>query len=192
MKNLSTVFAAWLKVYFPLQGKIGRKKSMNPGLSRPQGRGSERAATIDDLNALAVFRLYRRAGISRNRVIEKIKHPKAGKNPGSQVYGTEKQLDKPLGRILRRIQDFREQTLGALVDVDGPVTDAEQKQRLNDSFRKFFEETDDTAKDSHPPDLANTESRSRKKSIRRNQWMRVDAKTGLAPLNLSPPAFTPL
>jgi hypothetical protein len=166
--ELINCFAAWLKVYFPLQGKIARKAGKNTVRLRPQGRASEKAAIVDDLNALAAFRLCLRAGLSRNRLIEKIKHPRVGKNPGAQVYSTEKQLNKPLGRILRRIQDFQQQTMGTLYDLNGQVTDAEQKQALDDSFMNFFKEIDDAAEGSPPADLANTESLPRKKSLRRN------------------------
>ena len=62
---------------------------------------------------------------------------------------------------MRRIQDFRERTLAALVDLNGPVTDAEQKLMLDDYFREFFKEIDDA-------DPSKTESSPPKKSIRQN------------------------
>jgi hypothetical protein len=135
--------------------------------SKPQGRGSEKAAIVDDLNALAAFRLCRRAGLPRNRVIEMMKRPKAGKNPGAKVYGTEKQLDKPLGRILRRILEFRQEAIGVLVDLAGPGVDAEQKRALEDLFAKFFKQIDDASEGSPPADLANTESPVGQESIHR-------------------------
>jgi hypothetical protein len=47
-------------------------------------------------------------------VIDLIKHPQTGKNPGALVYRTEKQLDKPLNRIQHRIEAFREHTMSDL------------------------------------------------------------------------------
>jgi len=113
-EELSKAFNAWLKVNFAEQGKSGMEKHGKSVESRRQGRGSEKAAVADDLNALAAHRLCNTHRLPRSNVIELIKRPKTGKNPGAPVYSTEKQLDKPLNRILRRIHDFREKTMADL------------------------------------------------------------------------------
>jgi hypothetical protein len=113
-EDLEKAFAAWLDIHFPRQGKSGTKKLGKTEYSRPQGRGSEKSAAADDLIALAVFRLCKRAGIQRKHVIEKIKQLKGSKNPGACVYGAEKALDRPLKRIWPKMEKFREDTIGDL------------------------------------------------------------------------------
>jgi hypothetical protein len=50
----------------------------------------------------------------RREIIQRVKRPIVGKNPEAQVYSTEKQLDKPLRRIWRRVVEFRQQTIDDL------------------------------------------------------------------------------
>jgi hypothetical protein len=113
-EDLREAFAAWLKIYCPRQGKIGRSKHEKTDYSKSLGRGSEKATAADDLNALAAYRLCKVAGLPRTKVIELVRHPQTGKNPGARVYTSEKQLHKPLNRILHRMQAFRNQVIGDL------------------------------------------------------------------------------
>lgn len=104
---------ALLETEFPSRRRHGNNKHRGTPYSKPQGRGSDKAKVADDLNAIAVHRLHE-AGFSRREIIQRVKHPAAGKSPGDQVYSTEKQLDKPLKRIWRRAVEFRQQTIGDL------------------------------------------------------------------------------
>jgi hypothetical protein len=97
--------AASLKILCPRQGKRYRKSP---------GRGSEQAAIIDDLNALAAYRLCKVARLPRAQVIALIKHPESG----ALVYGQEKKLDKPLRRIPERIQEFWVETMSHLIPLE--------------------------------------------------------------------------
>jgi hypothetical protein len=110
--DLRKIFAAWLRVHW---------HNIHSGRQKDQplrGRGSEKASVSDDLNALAAFRLCKRAKLSRREVIRLIKTPKIGKSPQSAVYSTEKTLDKPLKRIQRRLADFLEQVLDDLQPIE--------------------------------------------------------------------------
>jgi hypothetical protein len=110
-EELIEAFAALLETDFPGQGKSGRKKYGKSVYSRPQGRASDKARVTDDLNALAAYRLCRRAGLPQADVIKLITRPKA---PDMRVYSTVQKLEKPLNRILQRIHEFWDQTMGDL------------------------------------------------------------------------------
>jgi hypothetical protein len=104
---------ALLETEYPSQRRLGSNKHRRTRYLRPQGRGAVRASVDDDLNAIAVQRL-REAGFLRREIINWVKHCITGKTPGAEVYSSEKQLDKPLQRIWRRVVEFRQQTMGDL------------------------------------------------------------------------------
>jgi hypothetical protein len=116
-EELLKAFAAYLKLNFPDQGKSKKQHGKSP-YAKQQGRGSEQASVVDDLNALAAYRLCKIARLPRAQVISLIKYPKGHRHSGDLVYGEEKKLDKPLRRILDRIQKFRDETMGNLTPLE--------------------------------------------------------------------------
>jgi hypothetical protein len=142
-EEIIKAFKDLLEVNFPEQGKHGlitpRKIAEKFGLSveelekditekkdlkqwiaeqnklrTHQGRASEEAAVVDDLNKLAAHRLCKRARVTRAQAIEKIKHPKSQ----SQVYSAQKLLDDPLKLIRHRLKEFWLQTIGGLTPIE--------------------------------------------------------------------------
>src|SRR5258708_19258633 len=116
-EELLKAFAAFLKVNFPDQGKGTKQHGKSP-YTKQQGRGSEQASVVDDLNALAAYRLCKIAKLPRAQVISLIRYRKGHRHSGDLVYSEEKQLDKPLRRILGRIQRFSDEAMGNLTPLE--------------------------------------------------------------------------
>jgi hypothetical protein len=104
---------AWLQLNWPEQHRSNnQQRTAEPW--RQQGRGSSKAAFLDDLNAIAAYRLCKIAKLPRSRVIALIRYPKGHKRAGAQVYNEEKALDKPLERFSIRLQKFRAELMANL------------------------------------------------------------------------------
>ena len=96
-------FVALLQIRAP--ELLGRAKAPQ---AKEQGRKSEEARILDDLNAYAAYELCRTQRVPRKRAIKLICYPKGRKDVGLQVYSNEHELNKPLRRFSRRLGQFRD------------------------------------------------------------------------------------
>ena len=108
-RDIEAAFSAWLRIHFP---ELPDYKT--------RGRANELTRVVDDLNALAVYRL-RRAGKKLSEIANSVRHPGSGPN-GSRSYSSIKKLDSPQRRLPARMMNFYVQVLNQLEPLEPEIT----------------------------------------------------------------------
>jgi hypothetical protein len=113
-------FEANLKIHLPelFKNTEKEKSRAKSPYARPQGRGSEQAAILVDLNAIAAFQLCRIAKLPRIQVINLIRYPKGHLWAGQPVYEKTHELNKPLRNFPERLQNFRADLIANLIPLE--------------------------------------------------------------------------